>query len=87
MSEPDTIKRIVEDTFLTAANIHYGGDFIDELYVDDPGSEWHGQVSTFRILEVVINLGERLAQLAGLHPDDVWMPDDARHLIEWEYIK
>lgn len=66
----DTLKKIAEDAFLLAHNVREGdlgesGDNAEELAAS---REW-------RTVELIIDIGERLARVAGIPDETLWKPD------------
>lgn len=74
----ESLKRIAEDAFLLAANIREGeslGETEDDIDAREAERQW-------RIVELVVSLGERVAETAGLDMSDVWIPDAVRDLTD-----
>ena len=71
MSEPETFRKIIEDTFLLASQIHAGED----LEETEHAREW-------RIMELVISIGERTARACGFDQDDLWIPSDLEDVVD-----
>lgn len=75
-----TLKAIAEDCFLTAWNINYG-DLEEELEEDDLELDIRAK-REWRAMEIVINLGERIARVAGIDQNDLWIPTELKSLVE-----
>lgn len=74
----DSLKQIAEDAFLLAANIREGeslGETEDDIDAREAERQW-------RIVELIVSLGERVADTAGLDISDVWIPDAVRDLTD-----
>lgn len=69
-AEPDTLKQIAEDILLHAALVRTG----------DAEAEGY-----FRTTEVVVNLAERLIDVAGIAHEDVWVPTVIRDMLDPDY--
>lgn len=75
----DTLKKIAEDTLLLAANIRSGED-LEEHDDDDPKAA--AAMREWRIIELVVDIGERLARTAGFETADLWVPDAVQDIVE-----
>lgn len=84
--EDSTLRRIAEDAFLLAARIREG-ESLDEssYYTDGMDEQERESLRQWRIIELVVNLGERIVQTAGIEPSTVWTPTAVRDLLDAEY--
>lgn len=66
----DTLRQIIEDTLLLAANIRTGEDIGEERIEGEPDAA--EGLRQFRTVELVVNIAERLAHTTGI--TDPWTP-------------
>lgn len=66
----DTLRQIIEDTLLLAANIRTGEDIGEEHVEGEPDAA--AGLREFRTVELVVNIAERLARTTGIA--DPWTP-------------
>jgi hypothetical protein len=70
----DTLKQIAEDAFLLAAGIRDGDDqLIGDI--DTTGADDREAMREWRIIELIVGVGERICSTAGLGAGQVWIPD------------
>lgn len=83
----ESLRKIAEDTLLLAANIRMGED-LAEARSDSYGAYHVDELAAareFRIVELVVDIAERIIATTGIEPDTVWTPDDVRDLLDPEY--
>ena len=71
----ENLVQIIEDTLLTARNV-IEGEYLNDLPEGIEPADQAGPLA-WRIMEVVVNLAERLTDLAGVDPDTLWVPEGA----------
>lgn len=83
----DTLVKIAEDALLLAANIRGGEDLDASSYIDADldGHEAYQVAREFRIVELVVDLAERLVATTGIDPETVWTPTDVADLLDAEW--
>lgn len=78
----DTLKQLAEDAYLLASNFHTGND---EYLLENMGELPSHEIDAhreWRMIEMIVGLGDRACALAGLDPqNDVWVPDDLKNLV------
>jgi hypothetical protein len=75
--EQNTLRHIAEDAFLTAAKIRTLDD--DYLGVEN-------ELDSYRLAEIIVNLGERIIDQAGIPHEAVWVPDALRDMLDPDYL-
>lgn len=84
----DTLRRIAEDAFLLAAKLREGESLEEEAYLADSfDPEESEAMRQWRVVELVVNLGERIVNVAGLAPDTVRVTKGVIDLLDPNYCQ
>lgn len=80
----DNLKQLAEDAYLLASSYHTGNDeyLLEAVNQDGLNEDDKQAFRHFRMVEMVVALGDRAAALAGLDPQtDVWVPTDLKEMV------